>query len=46
MKKRFVVEVVVENGQPHYKVTDIISNQVIHCDCNELNAVIYELLNA
>lgn len=45
MRKRFEVEVIVENGQAHYKITDLLKNNVIHCDFNELNEIIYELLD-
>ena len=44
MHKRFVIETIIENGHGHYKVTDNISGNVIHCEFNELNDTIYELL--
>lgn len=44
MNKRFVIETVIENGHGHYKVTDNFSGNIIHCEFNELNDTIYELL--
>lgn len=44
MHKRFVIETIIENGHGHYKVTDNISGNIIHCEFNELNDTIYELL--
>ena len=34
----------IENGHGHYKVTDNLSGNIIHCEFNELNDTIYELL--
>ena len=39
----FDVSVVVEHGYPHYKVIDIETGDIIHCDMNELNEAINEL---
>ena len=36
-------KVVVENGYPHYMVTD--GTRIIHCDLNELSETIKELEN-
>ena len=44
MNKRFIIETVIENGHGHYKVTDNLSGNIIHCEFNELNDTIYELL--
>lgn len=41
----FDVSVVVEYGYPHYKVVDIKTGIEVHCDLNELNETIDELLN-
>lgn len=44
MMERFVINWVVENGHPHYKVYDKMTNQTVHCDEGELNKIIQELL--
>ena len=41
---RFTVTTIVENGYPHYKVRDNRTGNEIHCDLNELNETISELL--
>lgn len=40
----FDISVVVENGCPHYKIIDTETKCEIHCDLNELNQTINELL--
>ena len=44
MKERFRIETVIENGQGHYKITDLKNGEVVHCDFSELNQILYELL--
>ena len=44
MVERFTITTVVENGYPHYKVHDNLTDNEIHCDLNELNETIWELL--
>ena len=41
---RFTITTIVENGYPHYKVYDSLTDNEIHCDLNELNETIWELL--
>ena len=41
---RFIITTVVENGYPHYKIYDNLTDNEIHCDLNELNETIWELL--
>ena len=41
---RFTIITIVENGYPHYKVHDNLTDNEIHCDMNELNETIWELL--
>ena len=41
---RFTITTIVENGYPHYKVYDNLTDNEIHCDLNELNETIWELL--
>ena len=41
---RFTITTVVENGCPHYKVYDNLTDNEIHCDLNELNETIWQLL--
>ena len=41
---RFTITTVVENGYPHYKIYDNLTDNEIHCDLNELNETIWELL--
>ena len=41
---RFTITTVVENGYPHYKVYDNLTDNEIHCDLNELNETIWQLL--
>ena len=40
----FDISVVVEHGCPHYKIVDMDTGNEIHCDTNELNKTIDELL--
>lgn len=44
MENRFNINVVVENGYPHYKITDNITGKTVHCDFNELNVTLDELM--
>ena len=44
MVERFTITTVVENGYPHYKIYDSLTNNEIHCDLNELNETIWQLL--
>lgn len=44
MEKRFTIKVLVENEHLHYEVLDHKINQTIHCDANELNETLYELI--
>ena len=41
---RVIITTVVENGYPHYKVHDNLTGNEIHCDLNELNETIWQLL--
>ena len=41
---RFTITTIVENGYPHYKVYDNLTDNEIHCDLNELNETIWQLL--
>ena len=41
---RFTITTIVDNGYPHYKVYDNLTGNEIHCDMNELNETIWELL--
>ena len=41
---RFTITTIVENGYPHYKVHDNLTGNEIHCDLNELNETIWQLL--
>ena len=43
-KSRFTITTIVENGCPHYKVYDNLTGNEIHCDLNELNETIWQLL--
>ena len=43
---RFTITTIVEHGYPHYKVYDNLTDKEIHCDLNELNETIWELLGA
>lgn len=43
-KSRFTITRVVENGYPHYKVCDNLTGKEVHCDMNELNETIWQLL--
>ena len=43
-KSRFTITTVVENGYAHYKVHDNLTGRTIHCEDNELNETIWELL--
>lgn len=42
--KRFNVDYVVENGEAHCKITDLLTDTTLRCDCNEVNETINELL--
>ena len=44
MTERLVISWVVENGHPHYKIYDKVTEKEVHCDENELNEIIWELL--
>ena len=44
MVERFIITTIVENGYPHYKVHDNLTDNEIHCDLNELNEIIWQLL--
>ena len=44
MVERFTITTIVENGYPHYKVYDNLTDNEIHCDLNELNETIWKLL--
>ncbi len=44
MIERFLISWVVENGHPHYKVYDNVTGQTVHCDENELNETIWEMM--
>ena len=41
---RFAITTIVENGYPHYKIHDNLTGNEIHCDLNELNETIWQLL--
>lgn len=41
----FDVSVIVEHGYPHYKIVDVGTGSVVHCDLNELDETINELSN-
>lgn len=41
---RFTITTIVENGYSHYKVHDNLTGDEIHCDLNELNETIWQLL--
>ena len=43
-KSRFTITTIVENGYTHYKVHDNLTDNEIHCDLNELNETIWQLL--
>lgn len=44
MVERLLISWVVENGLPHYRVYDKVTNTEIHCDEGELNETIWEML--
>ena len=44
MVERFTITTIIENGYPHYKVHDNLTDNEIHCDLNELNETIWQLL--
>ena len=44
MVERFTITTIVEHGYPHYKVYDNLTGNEIHCDLNELNETIWQLL--
>ena len=41
---RFTITTIVENGYSHYEVHDNLTGNEIHCDLNELNETIWQLL--
>ena len=41
---RFTITTIVENGYHNYKVHDNLTYNEIHCEENELNETIWELL--
>lgn len=44
MEKRFTISTVIENGYPHYKVFDCKTGRTVHCDLNELNNTLDEMI--
>ena len=44
MVERFTITTIVENSYPHYKIHDNLTGNEIHCDLNELNETIWQLL--
>lgn len=42
---RFIINTEVENGQPHYKITDIKTGDIIRCDMGELTSTLNELID-
>ena len=45
MVERFTITTtIVENGYLHYKVHDNLTGDEIHCELNELNESIWQLL--
>lgn len=44
MVERFTITTIVENGYLHYKIYDNLTDNEIHCDLNELNETIWQLL--
>jgi hypothetical protein len=44
MEKRFNISTVVEDGYVHYEVVDCQTGNEVHCDTNELNLILYELI--
>lgn len=44
MIRRFKITRVVENGYPHYKIEDLVTEQIVHCDINELNETLLEMI--
>ena len=44
MVERFTITTIVENGYSHYEVHDNLTGNEIHCDLNELNETIWQLL--
>ena len=44
MNERLTITTIVKNGCPHYKVHDNLTGDEIHCDLNELNETIWQLL--
>ena len=44
MDRRFSIDTVVENGHPHYKITDYKTGNVFHCDFGELTEVMNEMI--
>ncbi len=44
MMERFLINWVVKNGYPYYKVYDKVTDQEIHCDEGELNVTNWEIM--
>lgn len=44
MEKRFKINTVIENGHVHYKILDCKTGQTVHCDINELNETLFEMM--
>lgn len=44
MEMRFKVDVITEHGYPHYSILDSKTGQTVHCDLNELNETLYEMM--
>lgn len=42
--KKFVIDTVIQNEQLHYSVVDSQTGQIIHCELNELNDTLYEMM--
>ena len=42
MNPQFKIETVLENGYGHYKITNPLTGETIHCDFNELNDTLQE----
>lgn len=44
MEMRFVISTVTHNGYPHYKILDNKTGKTVHCDLDELNDTLYEMM--
>lgn len=42
--QRFKISTIIENGYPHYKIYDCKNGRTVHCDINELNETLVELM--